>query len=463
MNKSLSGKIAGIAVGKGLLELLFFLPFALPFGAYALSGGLLIVWLISLTLCYGAGSLLLAISEKLISSNRVTRLCLALLIGILLSGGLLAVCGAIATASGASWQAWWPALAIFGSIAAYRGMNERLHSWPIMFTGSTMMIGIFGYLALQLAQFWLIPLQQYSIWMTAGGIIALIVYFFMVNERLMQRETDQTGQHRPISASLEAFKRQNRWMLALLLLPVIAIGFIRQITQGIEWAVRSLVQLLLSLMTGREAETPASQQPEASPPPAFPPVEQKDPAPWLVWVENVLKVVIIIIVIAVIGLAVYWLLRVVYRLSRAFLAKMAERSAERLGAEQGYTDEVESLMTLNKWQDGWRLRRKSKRGEPAVKWEELTGTRERIRYLYSRWVKRSISKGYLYQAHLTPRETVEELVKWQATAKGTEMDSYSEIERQQLIKLYEEARYKEEEPQEEAVNALYARQQKRGK
>ncbi|ANY69194.1 hypothetical protein BBD42_23940 [Paenibacillus sp. BIHB 4019] len=461
MNKSPIGKIAGIAVGKGLLELLFFLPFVLPFGAYALSGSLLIVWMISLPLCYGAGSLLLAISEKLINSNRATRLCLALLIGSLLSDGLLAVCGVIATASGTSWEVWWPALAIFGSIAAYRGMNERLHSWPIVFTGSTMMIGIFGYLALQLAKFWLIPLQQYSIWMTAGGIIALIVYFFMVNERLMQRETDQTGQHRPISASVEAFKRQNRWMLALLLLPIIAIGFIRQITQGIEWAVRSLVQLLLSLMTGREAEPPASPPPEASQPPAFPPVEQKDPSPWLVWVENVLKVVIIIIVIAAIALAVYWLLRVVYRLSKKFLAKLAERSAERLGGEQGYTDEVESLMTLNKWQDGWRLRRKRNNAEQAVKWEELTGTRERIRYLYSRWVKRSISKGYVYQPHLTPRETAEELVKWQVAAK--DMDSYSEIERQQLIKLYEEARYKEEEPQEEAVNALYSQQQKRGK
>ena len=298
MNKSLSGKIAGIAVGKGLLELLFFLPFVLPFGAYALPGGLLIVWLISLPLCYGAGSLLLAISEKLINSNRATRLCLALLIGILLSDGLLAICGAMASASGASWEAWWPALAVFSSIAAYRGMNERLHGWSFIFTGSTMMIGILAILALQLAQFWLIPLQQYSILMTAGEIIALIVYFFIINERLMQRETNQTGQHRPISASIEAFKRQNRWMLALLLLPIIAIGFIRQIYAGDRMAARSLVQLLLSLMTGREAETPASQQPEASPPPAFPPVEQKDPAPWLVWVENVLKVVIIIIVLA---------------------------------------------------------------------------------------------------------------------------------------------------------------------
>ncbi|KQO00663.1 DUF4129 domain-containing protein [Paenibacillus sp. Leaf72] len=461
MNKSPIGKIAGIAVGKGLLELLFFLPFVLPFGAYALSGSLLLFWLLSLPLCYGAGSLLLSISAKLLHSNRATRLFLALLIGILLSDGWLALCGTIAIASGASWEAWWPALAIFGSIAAYRGMNERLHSWSSIFTGSTMIIGIVGYLALQLAQFWLKPLQQYTIWMTVGGIIALIVYFFMINERLMQRETDQRGQQQPISASVEAFKRQNRWMLALLLLPIIAIGFIRQITQGIEWAVRSLVQLILSLITGGEADTPAQPQPEALPEPVLPPVEQKDPAPWLVWVENLLKVVIIIIVIAAIGLVLFWLMRVVYRLSKAFLAKMAERSAERLGGEQGYTDEVESLMTLSKWQDGWRLRRKRNKAEQAVKWEELGGTRERIRYLYSRWVKRSISKGYVYQPHLTPRETSEELVKWQVAAK-TE-DSYSEAEQKQLIKLYEEARYKEEEPHEEAVNALYARQQKRGK
>ncbi|WP_338551460.1 DUF4129 domain-containing protein [Paenibacillus sp. KS-LC4] len=461
MNRMPSVKFAGTTMGKGALELLFWLPFVLPFGAYALSGVPLVVWLLSLPLCFGASSLLLARSEKLINSNRATRLCLALLIGILLSDGLLAASGAVVSAPDAGREAWWPALAVFGSIAAYRGMNERLHSWPITFTGSTMMIGIFGYLALQLAQFWLIPLQQYTILMSAGGIIALIVYFFMINERLMQRETNLTGQHRPISASIEAFKRQNRWMLALLLLPVIAIGFIRQITQGIEWAVRSLVGLLLSLITGNEAERPASQPPEASPPNAFPPVEHKDPAPWLVWIENLLKVVIIIIVIAAIGLTLYWLLRAVYRLSKKFLAKMAERSAERLGAEQGYTDEVESLMTLNKWQDGWRLRRKNKRGEPAVKWEELIGTRERIRYLYSRWVKRSISKGYVYQAHLTPRETAEELVKWRAAAKTA--DSYSEAEQKQLIKLYEEARYKEEEPQEEAVNALYARQQKHGK
>ncbi|SFE57977.1 protein of unknown function [Paenibacillus algorifonticola] len=461
MNKSPNAKIAGIAVGKGSLELLFLLPFVLPFGAYTLSGGLLLVWLLSLPICYGAGSLLLSVTEKLLNSNRATRLCLALLIGILLSDGLLVVCGAIAMASGASWEAWWPALAIFGSIAVYRGMNERLHSWSIIFTGSTMMIGIFGYLALQLAQFWLMPLQHYSFWMTAGAIVALMVYFFMVNERLVQRETDQTGQHRPISASVEAFKRQNRWMLALLLLPVIAIGFIRQITQGIEWAVRSLVQLILSLITGGEADAPAQPQPEVLPEPVLPPVEQQEPSPWLVWIEGLLKVVIIIIVIAAIGLVLFWLMRVVYRLSKAFLAKMAERSAERLGGEQGYTDEVESLMTLSKWQDGWRLRRKRNKAEQAVKWEELSGTRERIRYLYSRWVKRSISKGYVYQPHLTPRETAEELVKWQVAAKDA--DSYSEADRKQLINLYEEARYKEEEPQEEAVNALYSQQQKHGK
>lgn len=435
------------ALYKGAIEVLFFLPLLLTAAVYSLPSPLVPVWLLTLPFCYVAGLLVISTMKQ---NRRIYRVLLSLAGGLVHSGIFILFTDRV------GWGVFYLLIPfVLSSLAVSRGTRLLTESWDFVFPNAFMIYSILLFVIIQPLKIPLSKLAPYGLLLTICGILAVIIGFFLTNERLLNGETSTTDNKSIVkSVTAAAFKRQNRWMVGIIVIVLCVISLFRVLFHAIEELVHSIITTVMNWLNrpaGEEIiEPPVSEPPESALPIA---AEPKDPAVWMLILEAILKYVGIGLVIVAGLLLLFFLGRALIRTMRKVFHQMLERANEKRSADAGYTDEVESLMSLTKWSDDWKKSmRKLIRGKHQndIRWNELTSNGERIRYLYKSWIANHVHKGYAYHRHLTPHETISDLTAWRKQQKPA-------AEEQTLIRVYEEVRYGDQQPDEQMVATLKKR------
>ncbi|WP_274364880.1 DUF4129 domain-containing protein [Paenibacillus thermotolerans] len=273
--------------------------------------------------------------------------------------------------------------------------------------------------------------------LTAAGCLSAAITVFASNGAVLRQATLATGRRQAVPAQLRTHNRTV--VLGLLLLSAaLTAGLGDTIGRFVLGVIKALLGLLLR-----------DKQPELPPPPPeekpapMPQLPQTDAGPSLLM--KILDMVFYIIGYALLaGLAavlLYWLYKngggIVRRWMRALLAWL-RRSAP---AEQGeeYTDEESDVLT---WESakrslsgGLRMLERIASALRPERWETMNG-RERVRFLYRRWLRPLAGRGYEAKRHLTPAETVRDAASW-AERAGVRIQG----DDRRLIELYNKARY----------------------
>jgi hypothetical protein len=425
-------------LGQGVIELFFYLPVFMVIAIYLLPESAIWIWIATLPLCYWAASLLIGKWSRL---RYGVRLLLALAIG-----GLH---GAVFIGIGVNKLAI--VAIIVGSFAAalvaWRGMSVQLRGWSESFPNTQLLIGVMIYVAAQPLKLILFKkLVDYNGILIVCGIAAVILFFFFANERHLNSETIDTGK----TPATLAFKRQNRLLMIIVVAIISILALFRQIQQAIERFFHSIIERIMNWLNQPKEQTTAEEPPSNAQPPEMPTEEVKPPSDFMLLLEQILKIIGIAFVIIIACILLYFLLKKLYQWAKVIAAKLQERSAESRKGTEGYTDEVESLMTLINLREqmGNRLRKLlPKKRSQAGEWHALTTNTEKIRYLYKMVLRTGAEQGYSVNTALTPRETADDLGNWKdGKLKQSGMHSF--------IDVYEEVRYGDKEPNDQQVDAF---------
>ncbi|MGM0882760.1 MAG: DUF4129 domain-containing protein [Bacillota bacterium] len=441
MKSSKKREVSLHALGQGAVELFFYLPLLLIVAVYLLPASAMWLWIATLPFCYWAGSTIIGMFPQ---TRLFVRVLLAAMIGglhsCLFNGAWLgelelaptAICGLV------------------GLITAARGMSAKMKGWTASFPNSYLLVGVLSYVSVQPLKLFLFKrLADYNGVLIICGIAAVILFFFLANERHLNSETADTGK----SPAIIAFKRQNRILMAIIVTIISILALFRQIQQAIERFFLALVGKLMSWFNRPQEQQPIEEAPVNNPTPdMFPAAQEKPASEWMLLLEQILKIIGIALVIIVICIVLFIVFRKLYQAAKTLAAKLLERGAEKNRGEAGFTDEVENLMTLTSIgkQMGNQLQklfpRKRKNGED---WNDLKTNAERIRFLYTRLVRAVVKQGYPYQTHLTPRETARDLSQWKGGTQQLEgINGFIDF-----IDIYEKVRYGEGIPDDQQVAA----------
>ncbi|WP_138751191.1 DUF4129 domain-containing protein [Paenibacillus sinopodophylli] len=438
MNRLLKQTMIVKAMGKGIIELLFYLPIFLIPAVYLFADSSLWIWIATLPLCYGIGAFL---AGKFTNMRYVVRLLLAAAVGGVQSSLLLfppaSSVGIAAMAAGL----------ILTAVITMRGMSGYIKGWSTSFTNTHLLIGILIYVLMQPLKLMVFKqLIPYNGLLIICGIACVILFFFFANERHMNSETADVGK----SSATFAFKRQNRIMMLIIVGLIGFIALFRQIGQAVERFFHDIIDRFMDWMNRpKEEQIPAEELPEAAPP-QMPVEAAKPPSDWMLLIEQIFKIIGIVIAVIAICILLYFIIKKVMQWISVIVAKLQERGADNRDQSEGYTDEVESLVSIHHWREqmGNQFRKRfMKKRTFAEEWEGLATNSEKIRFLYAHYIREGEKQGYVAKPHLTPRETVDDLVNWQAGKPNTEGI-------QQMVDVYEEVRYGDKFADDEQVRRL---------
>src|SRR4030095_12104319 len=149
----------------------------------------------------------------------------------------------------------------------------------------------------------------------------------------------------------------------------------------------SIIASIMDWLNQPKELTTPEEPPGNAQTPEMPIEEAKPPSDLMLLLEQILKVIGIAIVIAIACVLLYFVSKKLYQWAKVIAAKLQERGADSRKGAEGYTDEVESLMTLTNLREqmGNQLRKLlPKRRTSAQEWSALTSNSEKIRYLYLR-------------------------------------------------------------------------------
>ena len=99
-----------------------------------------------------------------------------------------------------------------------------------------------------------------------------------------------------------------------------------------------------------EVQPPAEELPDAAEP-QLPAGEAKAPSEWMLLLEQILKIIGIVLLIVVVCVLLYFLAKKLLQWGKLIAAKLQERGADHRNGGAGFTDEVESLMSLTSWRE----------------------------------------------------------------------------------------------------------------
>lgn len=439
MNDAVKRSFSLKAFGQGVIELLFYLPIFMIVAVYVLPASDIWVWIATLPFCYWAASLITGILNKLRYGVR-----------LLLATGIGTLHGALVIVAGAGEARFVPlaACGFAAAIVAMRGMSAQLSGWAVSFPNSRLLIGVIIYLAMQPMKLILFKrLIDYNGVLIICGMASVILFFFFANERHLSNETIETGK---TSATL-AFKRQNRLMMIIIVSLISILALFRQIQQAIERFFHSMLDRIMSWLNQPEKQTPVDEQPINNPEPEMLPVEEVEPpSDWMLLLEQVLKMIGIVLIIIFICIILFVLFKKLYQWARLIAAKLLERGADSRSSAAGFTDEFETLMTLTNWREQMGnklLKLLPKKRSFSKEWSGLTSNKDKIRFLYSRLLWTEAEQGYAVKAYLTPRETADDMAKWKE-------GKHKQGGMHHFIDVYEEVRYGDKLPDDQQVTAF---------
>lgn len=421
--------------GKGLTELLFYMPVWLSFAVYWVPGQIIFLWVASLLVLYIAGT---AIYDRWPGIRVGTRWLMSLFI-------VAAIGAALGLAGGAVTDyKFWGASLICGMWFIVQGSAMMRRGWEESFRTIHMGFGILTYVAcIPFTYGFLHMLAGIRLWIAAAGMLSVALTLYIVNDRHLSSESVDGAK----SQTLLLARRRNRFMLAGLTVLMIGIAAFRQIQQWIEDHIMAGLRKLFAMLgSGEKEERPPEPPPQSNTPDMLPPMEPSEPARWLVWLEKIMQIIVTIAIVVGVLFLLWWLGRKLAVWFRRWMDKLLQRQSARSSDDGAYTDEVESLMTIDKWRTKLRDRLKRRRGgiEAELDWDELTSGKERMRWLYRQWVRAGIRQGFEPKPYLTPQETAESLAAWKGShSNRSEAGSF--------INNYEAARYGEADMTEEQL------------
>ncbi|MGO4106075.1 DUF4129 domain-containing protein [Paenibacillus sp. YAF4_2] len=438
MNQSNSRNLIWVRLLQGSMETLFYLPILFIAAFYASTSSFMVSWLLTLPIVYTLGALWI---RKLKVNRRIYRILIATLLGAGQTILLLAVLIAF--------NAELPGitvliLGLLGAFISTNGMRAATKGWYAAFPNTLMFVSVILYVILTIAAHLREQFEPYFIFLTICGIAALVLLLYIINERLLTYETHSGGAIQ--SATTKVFKRQNRFMLSIVAVLLLIAGLFRQLQSSIEAFFHAVMNRIMGWMN--RSKDPVQEQPADTPPEqsGLPPVEANHPPHWLVWLEHLAKYIGITLLIIGIVVLLYFIGRKLYQLLNKALGRIWERASDRKDSAEGYTDEVESLVSQSKWSD--RFLKPGKKKE--ARWEELRTTGDKVRYLYRWFVAGATGKGYSFKPHFTVKETGSDILAWR-----NKPQTNADVE--QLTRLYDEVRYGGQEPNEELVQSLRKR------
>lgn len=419
-------------IGKGITELLFFMPAWLTIVCYALPGSVSVVWAAGLLVLYGIGAW---VAERKANMRIATRWLISLI--------WAALFGAIIALLGSAWTDYilWTASIISGLCATERGSSMIRKGWPQSFHSAHMGIGILMYVISIPLSYWVLhELAGPRPWIAACGMASVVLYMNIVNNRHLSGESVDGSRSKTLSEA----QRRNRMLLAVLAVLMAVLAAFRQIQQWLEDHVLAAIKRLLGMLGGGETAEPPPSEPAPPAQPMLPPMEQGEPSKILVLLEQIVKIVVTLAIVIGALFLLYWLGRRLTVWLRRWLDKLLQRQTSMKAEDGAYTDEVEKLMSLNKWRDGIKNRFRTRRRheddrEPG--WDELQSGQDRMRWLYRKWVRGGISAGYTPQPYLTPKETAQSMSEWSGRAEA-------EPDAESFAGGYEAVRYGESAPSE---------------
>ncbi|UJF32746.1 DUF4129 domain-containing protein [Paenibacillus hexagrammi] len=381
----------------GVIELIVYFPLILLAHLYV-SGTKLGLTLLMLLACYALGCL-----------GGLTRILMRR--GLEYLFALLAGAGIAIAVQGNDWHGW--ASSVIGFFAVYRGIQFVKYAWSSVFPPSAYLFGFVVYLIGVPIMGQVSLTAPYVPYMNGTGMISLLIFLFHLNRLQLLRAT-LSGTAEAQASMANAVQRSNRIWLSILIVIIAAIAFFQQIRQVLSDTLRGIMRWLAGMMhSGAPAATPspAPEQQMPMPPPSEP---TSGPTWWdILW--GYVQVVIGYLIVT--GLVLFILYLAVSKLApslQAWFKRLLSRT--RYGKQQitseHYTDEQESLLVWKNIPGTWLSQltnRFRKRTDAGPSWADLSSNRERVKYLYVRWIRDSVSRGYSFQTAQTPKEIGQQL------------------------------------------------------
>lgn len=461
-----------------LMEHALLLPVWILFVNYAWPEALSFVWLGGLSLLALAGALLSLRVRKLWQRGMIAvclgagyvSLPLVLLPGPGVLGGNIGPASAWAPviAQAAAFLAAAILSSLQGLTAAAREGQYRLYWAAILVYFIAGMV------------FPNVPLLSDSVpLLTWAGAVCVAVTLFVTNHQHLRYSLYSTGSHERLPAGL---KRHNRLFVAAIAVAslLLAAGAGRWIG-GILWGLlRGLVQWLTR---SPSPEVVMPEEPAGLPaPPPMLAEEVREPGMLARLLNIVFYAIGGLVIVFLIGLALYWLYRhggAIWRKAAARLLSLLRREA-RPSSHQAYHDEEKNIFSWEDALQGWRQsasRLLGVRTAALERWEEMQDSRERVRYLYRLFLRKERERGYSVKSELTPFETIEDVrreqerqaEKWKASGRWRKESARSKGEIWEsgedsgdsvvarLLRLYYPARYGDKPINEEELVELNRR------
>lgn len=401
-------------LGQGLVECLLFFPLLYIPLVYAKAGPWIAVWPLLVVAGYGAGY----------ACSRLFR------INTVLKTVLWSLAWSVAVSLMAFGVSFMLLIGVPGLFAAcYRGIRMEQAHWSVLFPGMYYLVGLIIYGCSSFVLNFMpsfVPFREVLTWF---GAAALAVTLFIINRTHIE---EATLPHDDKVILEKRVRRQNRWLVASMLLLIAVLVLLPQLRQGLEYLWNTVVSWMNELF--QQLPDDKTEPPPERPPLEDPllPVEESLPPPQ--WIK-VLEKIMVVAACAAAGLtAVYHL----YRLARtlptwaeklsAWLNRLLSRRPGE-GERLGYVDEVEKIAPPKRGKAFKRWRFSARNNRAGVRED---GHEAGIRRLYRKLVERNIRQGYQWKRHFTPRETVHDL-KMRTGASEPVPDG--------LVELYEQARY----------------------
>ncbi|MBW4080793.1 DUF4129 domain-containing protein [Paenibacillus sp. S150] len=418
-----------------IVEWLLFLPVWILLQVYLQSGNAILPWVYSLLLVSMAGALL-----RQWCNRKWKQLLAALVLGVL--AGVLAgafMLQEIPLYAGAILCAY------LGTTAAARGGKLGMY-----------VSGIALYFAATIA-FARIPVLQPSVGiLTWSGSLCLVLALLDSNTSHL-RYSSFSGAASPLPGGL---RRHNRLfvLLFIALAAVLAAGAGRALGLLLWHAARAIAGCLSKLFSGSaEPEQPQEAPPQAMP--ELPPAEAREPGMLAMILDVAFYALGTAALLTILYFALRWLYRNTGGLWRRFigsLLSLLRREAPRDTA--AYQDEEKSIFTWEKTVQGvrdyWRSRLAAV--SRRDRWEGMNGGRERTRWLYRHWLNAKRAGGYTPKSYLTPQETAADVQEWTEDGKRRRKGEREAAAAppDELLRLYNQARYGAAEPSEAEVALL---------
>lgn len=409
-----------------IVEWLLFLPVWVVLQVYLQPGESVSSWMYTLPLLSMGGVLL-----RHWCNRRWKQLLAALLIGV--TAGFITVGGEVYTS---------PLLAV-SCVSVFLGLTavSRSNRINLFITG----LGLYFVASIVFSR---VPLLEPELsLLTWGGSLCLVIALLDTNTSYL-RYSSFHGEAARLPAGIQ---RLNRLYVIgfIAAAAALAAGGGKVLGTLILSTLRAVFGWLSRLFAGTEEEIEPAPAPPAAPP-QFPAGETKEPG----ILAMIFDILFYALGAAALLVILYYAFRWLYRNSGglfrravdALLAMLRKASPQETTP---YQDEEESIFTWEKtvqgFRDYWRNRLiPAKRRD---RWDSMSGSRERARWLYRHWLIARRDEGYEAKGYLTPQETGKDVAQWtRENARHQKGSVETAAASEELLRLYNQVRYGGEEP-----------------